>query len=92
MSDDLNISDNPDEEPEADVILEFTSREDYISSCFNVLASIQTIEIEALPDAGQKRVKTMRKRCLAILDACVKEMFSEFFDKEEEDEEDDKKK
>lgn len=81
MSDNLTTSDKPEQEPE--VVVEFTTREDYISSCFYALSSIECVDTDIMPEAGKQRIKRMRKRCLTILDDLVKEMYDELYNTEE---------
>lgn len=85
MSDNLTTGDNPEKEEE--VLMEFTSREDYISSCFYILSSIETVDVDLLPEAGKQRIKRMKKRCLTILDDMSKEMFDELYNNDVADNE-----
>lgn len=71
------------EEPiEEDGILEFTTREEYITCACNALNSTESID--AMTAADKARLNRIRRKCLRILDAMVIEMHDELFDQEEE--------
>lgn len=84
MSDDLNINDVPEDQPE--VIMEFTTREETIAACYNSIAAVDGIDTEAWGgDMYGKMKRRIQKRCVKILDALVKEMYDETFDDDEKE-------
>lgn len=71
------------EEPiEEDGILEFTTREEYITCACNALNSTESID--AMTAADKARLNRIRRKCLLILDSMVGEMYDELFDQEKE--------
>jgi hypothetical protein len=67
---------------EAEGILEFTTREEYITCACNALNSTESID--AMTAADKARLNRIRRKCLLILDELVNEMFAELFESEEE--------
>lgn len=71
------------EEPiEEEGVLEFTTREEYITCACNALNSTESID--AMTAADKARLNRIRRKCLLILDSMVSEMYDELFDQEEE--------
>lgn len=71
------------EEPiEEEGILEFTTREEYITCACNALNSTESID--AMTAADKARLNRIRRKCLLILDSMVGEMYDELFDQEYE--------
>ena len=68
---------------EEDAILEFTTREEYITCACNALSTVECIN--AMTAADEARVKRIVKKCLRILDSMVGEMYEELFEAEDED-------
>lgn len=68
---------------EEDGILEFTTREEYITCACNALNSTESID--AMTAADKARLNRIRRKCLRILDAMVIEMHDELFDLPEEE-------
>lgn len=64
--------------------VEFTTREEYIGCAFNAIMAVSDIDVGMLNKVEQNRVRRIRRRCLRILDDCVKEMHDELFDNEED--------
>ena len=71
------------EEPiEEEGILEFTTREEYITCACNALNSTESID--AMTAEDKARLNRIRRKCLLILDSMVGEMYDELFDQEYE--------
>lgn len=71
------------EEPiEEEGILEFTTREEYITCACNALNSTESID--AMTAADKARLNRIRRKCLRILDDLVCEMYDELFEEDEE--------
>lgn len=68
--------------PEEEGILEFTTREEYITCACNALNSTESID--AITATSKARLSRIRRKCLLILDAMVREMYDELFDKDED--------
>jgi len=75
------ITPNDDEVVE-EGILEFTTREEYITCACNALNSTESID--AMTAADKARLNRIRRKCLLILDELVNEMYDELFDQDEE--------
>ena len=72
------------EEPiEEEGILEFTTREEYITCACNALNSTESID--AMTAADKQRLNRIRRKCLLILDSMISEMYSELFESEDEE-------
>jgi hypothetical protein len=84
MSDDLTISTGEAEEEEA--LVEFTTREEYVSCAYSALVAISDLDPGLMRPVNQLRIQRIRRKCLRILDECVNEMYSELFDEREDDE------
>lgn len=70
-------------EQEQESILEFTTREEYITCACNALNSTESID--AMTASDKARLNRIRRKCLKILDSMVGEMYDELFDQDEED-------
>lgn len=68
---------------EAEGILEFTTREEYITCTCNALNSTESID--AMTAADKARLNRIRRKCLLILDSMISEMYSELFESEDEE-------
>lgn len=68
---------------EEDGILEFTTREEYITCACNALNSTESID--AMTAADKARLNRIRRKCLRILDEMVGEMHDELFELQEEE-------
>jgi hypothetical protein len=76
-----------DEELDVDVddfVVEGTTREDYIASCYYMLQSAN--EIDAMTKADEKRKKRIIKRSLKVLELYSKEIYDEHFENDDDDE------
>jgi hypothetical protein len=76
-----------DEELDVDVddfVVEETTREDYIASCYYMLQSAN--EINAMTKADEKRKNRIIKRSLKVLDLYSKEIYDEHFENDDDDE------
>lgn len=82
-----NPIDEITDEIDDDGIVEFTTREDYISSCFYALNSIGEYDTGMMSKSDGNRIKSIRKKCLIILDRLVDEMYDELFNVESDDSE-----
>ena len=72
------------EEPiEEEGILDFTTREEYITCACNALNSTESID--AMTAADKQRLNRIRRKCLLILDSMISEMYSELFESEDEE-------
>ena len=78
---------DPIEEIEDDGILEFTSREEYITSCFYALNSIGEYDTGMMSKTDSNRIKSIRKKCLIILDDLISEMYDELYNQDNDDSE-----
>jgi Zn-finger protein len=72
----------PIDEIDDDGILEYTTREEYITSCFYALNSICEYDTGMMSKTDGNRIKSIRKKCLIILDSLVDEMYDELFNNE----------
>ena len=70
-------------EQEQESILEFTTREEYITCACNALNSTESID--AMTASDKARLNRIRRKCLKILDSMVGEMYDELFEQNEED-------
>ena len=77
-----NPIDETIDEIDDDGILEYTTREEYITSCFYALNSIGEYDIGMMSKTDGNRIKSIRKKCLIILDSLVDEMYDELFNQE----------
>ena len=79
----LEINNTDAEVIEDDGLVEFTSREEYIScavNCLNAVAEVSTMTAE-----DSKRKNRITKRCLKIIDSLSLEMYDELFETEEDE-------
>jgi len=79
-----NLTTTETEQLEEEVLVEFSTREDYISSCYNAISAVDGFDTGMMSKIDQGRVRKIQRRCLRILDACTKEMYDEFFDDDDE--------
>lgn len=70
---------------EAEIIVDYTTREEYIACAFNAIAAVSDMDTGLLNKTGQARIRRIRRMCLRILDDCVKEMHDELFETDEEE-------
>lgn len=70
---------------EAEIEIEYTTREEYIGCAYSAIVAVSDMDIGLMNKTEQARVKRIRRMCLRILDECVKEMHDEIFENEEED-------
>jgi Zn-finger protein len=77
----------PIDEIDDDGILEYTTREEYITSCFYALNSIGEYDTGIMSKTDGNRIKSIRKKCLIILDSLIDEMYDELFNQETDDSE-----
>jgi hypothetical protein len=70
-----------------DGILEYTTREEYFTSCFYALNSISEYDTGMMSKTDGNRIKSIRRKCLIILDRLVDEMYDELFNPETDDSE-----
>jgi len=78
---------DPIDEVDDDGIIEFTTREEYFTSCFYALNSIGEYDTGMMSKTDGNRIKSIRKKCLIILDRLVDEMYDELFNQETDDSE-----
>jgi len=69
---------------EAELLVEYTTREEYIGCAFNAIMAVTDMDTGLLNKVEQNRVRRIRRMCLRILDDCVKEMHDELFETEED--------
>jgi hypothetical protein len=77
----------PIDEIDDDGILEYTTREEYFTSCFYALNSIGEYDTGMMSKIDGNRIKSIRKKCLLIIDSLVDEMYDELFNTENNDNE-----
>lgn len=72
----------PLEEEQADIEVEFTTREEYIGCCYNAMNAADTYN--AITKSDSDRVRRIKRKCLRIIDSLVCEMYDELFDDDDE--------
>jgi hypothetical protein len=77
MPDAIEIEENG----EAEIDVEFTSREEYIASAHQCLIAVDSYN--AMTKIEQKLVKNIQTKCLEILNTLVNEMYDELFTSDE---------
>jgi hypothetical protein len=82
-----NTPDEVVEEIEEDGIIEYTTREEYISSCFYAISSLEGFDTGMMSKTDANKINKIRKRCLLIIDSMVNEMYDELFNVEQNDNE-----
>lgn len=70
----------PIEETE-EIEVEFTSRAEYIASCYNAIAAADSVD--AITQEDQRRKKRIFRKSLRIIDSLITEMHDELFEDEE---------
>lgn len=83
MADEQLTPEQPIEPKETDMLVEFTSTPEYLASCFYAISAVE--ELDATMYNAQALKKRVMKRCLRIIDTCVKEMYDELFEEEQDD-------
>lgn len=77
-----------EEVKEEEVLVEFTSRDEYITCACNALSAAltyrETLDEIMTAKSTVDRLKRIERKSLAILDELVGEMYDELFDKDEE--------
>lgn len=85
MSEDLSTQ--PEEEqPIEEAYVEYTTREDYISSSFYAISAIDGFDGAIMTAADARRIKSIQRKCLRIISECVDEMYNELFDEDKNNE------
>jgi len=87
MENPINETIEPIDEIDDDGILEYTTREEYITSCFYALNSIGEYDTGMMSKTDGNRIKSIRKKCLIILDSLIDEMYDELFNNDSDDSE-----
>lgn len=85
MSDNLTTSPEQEQPEEDEAVVEFTSREDYIASCYYCISAVDGFDTGLMTKEDQRRVQRIQRKCLRILDECVNEMYDEIFDEPDND-------
>jgi hypothetical protein len=67
---------------EEEIEVEFTSRAEYIASCYNAIAAVDCVNEMTNEDAKRKR-RIIRKS-VKIIDSLISEMYDELFEEDEE--------
>ena len=80
--DDLNTSENHESTEEA--LVEFTTREDYISCAYYSISSVEDLDTGMMNKTDALRVKRIIRKSLRIIDQCVNEMYDELFEDDED--------
>lgn len=68
-----------------DGIIEYTTRDEYITCCFYALNSIGEYDTGMMSKSDGNRIKSIRRKCLLMLDNLVNEMYDELFNTETND-------
>lgn len=82
MSTDKEIPKEEIEDDELDFEVEFTTREEYFSSCATLLGIVETMNPMTHEENTIK--KNIERRCYKILDVMSAEMYDELFDDRED--------
>lgn len=76
----------PVEEPiEEEGVVEFTTREDYITCSYFAISSVSDIDTGMMSKEDAKKIKRIIRKSIKIIHECVNEMYNELFDSDEED-------
>ena len=84
MAEDLSTENEG--EVEEDAYIEYTTREDYISSCFYSISAVDGFDSAIMTAADARRIKSIQRKCLRIISECVDEMYNELFDEDKNNE------
>ena len=71
------------DETEAEGLVEFTTREDYMSCSYYALSAIA--DTDPWTEEGKKRKARIVRKCLRIIDEMVGEMYDELFNPDEDE-------
>jgi hypothetical protein len=74
-----------EEEVVDETIIEYTTRESYISSAYFAISSVEAIDTELMSKEDSRRIKRIIKKSIKIIDDCISEMYGELFDDDVED-------
>ena len=85
MSEDTTTA-KPDDELPEEGIIEFTTREEYISGAYYSISAVDGMDELLMSKEDARRIRRIRRKCLRIIDECVNEMFDELFESDEDNE------
>jgi len=80
------MSDEKETPEEVEGIIEFTTREEYISGAFYSISAVDGMDELLMSKEDARRIRRIRRKCLRIIDECVNEMFDELFEIDEDNE------
>lgn len=80
------MSDEKETPEEVEGIIEFTTREEYISGAFYYISAVDGMDELLMSKEDARRIRRIRRKCLRIIDECVNEMFDELFEIDEDNE------
>ena len=80
------MSDEKETPEEVEGIIEFTTREEYISGAFYSISAVDGMDDLLMSKEDARRIRRIRRKCLRIIDECVNEMFDELFESDEDNE------
>lgn len=79
------MSDDKELPEEIEGIIEFTTREEYISGAYYSISAVDGMDELLMSREDAKRIRRIRRKCLRIIDECVNEMHDELFEKDDEE-------
>lgn len=68
-----------------DGVIEYTTREDYITCSYFAIQSVTDIDTGLMTKEDAKKIKRIIRKSLKIIHECVNEMHDELFENDEED-------
>jgi len=80
------MSDDKELPEEIEGIIEFTTREEYISGAYYSISAVDGMDELLMSKEDARRIRRIRRKCLRIIDECVNEMFDELFESDEDNE------
>ena len=80
------MSDEKETPEEVEGIIEFTTREEYISGAYYSISAVDGMDELLMSKEDARRIRRIRRKCLRIIDECVNEMFDELFEIDEDNE------
>jgi hypothetical protein len=75
------------EQVEQEFEVEFTSTIDYINGACMSFSTLSEVDTAIMSKADEQRVRRIRRKCLKIIDICIKEYYDELFENDEEESE-----
>lgn len=62
-----------------------TTDSEYIAACYNAICAVDNVDTGMMSKSAEQAVKRIRKRCIAIIDKCIDNLYSELFESDEND-------